>query len=116
VTLDLPGYMGPDWVLVEPCTPPHNPNTEFDILIEHLYPMALEMEAALETINISTVIPYRDWPAEWDDYPPIFTPMYGFYHGSCGITFETARPTPQGSIETSIKCHHLGSLAAINYA
>jgi|YelNatPaOPRAMG01_1025707.scaffolds.fasta_scaffold04140_2 hypothetical protein len=43
--------------------------------------MALEMEAALETINISTVIPYRDWPAEWDDYPPIFTPMYGFYHG-----------------------------------
>jgi len=78
--------------------------------------MALEMEAALETINISTVIPYRDWPAEWDDYPPIFTPMYGFYHGSCGITFETARPTPQGSIETSIKCHHLGSLAAINYA
>ena len=117
VTLDLHGYMGPDWVLIEPCTPPHNPNTEFDILIEHLYPMALEMEAALATINISTVIPYRDWLAEWDDYPPIFTPMYGFYHASYGITFETTRPDPkrEGSVETSIKCHYLGSLAAINY-
>ncbi|MCS7124428.1 MAG: M14 family zinc carboxypeptidase [Candidatus Bathyarchaeota archaeon] len=115
VTLDLHGYMGPDWVLIEPCTPPHNPNTEFDVLIKHLYPMALEMEAALKTINISTVIPYRDWPAEWDDYPPIFTPMYGFYHASYGITFETANWRSPGTIETSIKCHYLGSLAAIKY-
>jgi hypothetical protein len=114
VTLDLHGYMGPDWVLIEPCTPPHNPNVEFDVLIEHLYPMALEMEEALQTINVSTVIPYRDWPAEWDDYPPIFTPMYGFYHASYGITFETTDPR-DGSVETSIQSHYLGSVAAIKY-
>lgn len=114
VTLDLHGYMGADWVLIEPCTPPHNPNNEFDLLIEHLEPMALSMEEALAEINIETVIPYRDWPAEWDDYPPIFTPMYGFYHASFGVTFETTDPW-DGSIETSIESHFVGSMAAIEY-
>jgi len=114
VTLDLHGYMGADWVLIEPCTPPHNPNNEFDLLIEHLYPMALDMEEALQEIDVDTLIPFRDWSAEWDDYPPIFTPMYGFYHGSFGITFETTDPW-EGSIETSIESHYLGSMAAIEY-
>jgi glutamine amidotransferase-like uncharacterized protein len=116
VTLDLHGFIENYTVLIEPCTPPHNPNNEFDLLIQHLYPMALSMEEALHGIGVDTLIPYRDWNATWDDYPPIFTPMYGFYHGSFGITFETTDPwAPGGSIDLSIESHFVGSMAAIEY-
>jgi len=116
VNIDLHGYMGEDYVLIEPCTPLHNPNAEEDLLLEHLLPMAEEMEAAIEEIGVDTVIPYRDWTATWDDYPPIFTPMYGFYHGSFGITFESTDPYDKnGSPEISINAQYLGTLGAYQY-
>ena len=34
-------------------------------------------------------IPFRDYaPGDWDDWPPIFTPMYAMYHGAVGHTVE----------------------------
>jgi len=116
VNIDLHGYMGEDWVLIEPCTPLHNPNAEEDLLLEHLLPMAETMEAWLKEIEIDTIIPLRDWTAEWDDYPPIFTPMYGFYHGCFGITFESTDPYDKnGSPEISINAHYIGMLGAYEY-
>jgi len=116
VNIDLHGYMGEDYVLIEPCTPLHNPNAEEDILLEHLFPMAEQMEASLKQIGIDTIIPYRDWTATWDDYPPIFTPMYGFYHGCFGLTFESTDPyDKKGSPEISINAQFIGTLGAYEY-
>jgi len=120
VNIDLHGYMGEDYVLIEPCTPLHNPNAEEDLLLlnedAHLLPMAEKMETRLKEKGIDTVIPYRDWTATWDDYPPIFTPMYGFYHGCFGITFESTDPYDKnGSPEISINAQYTGMLGAYEY-
>jgi len=120
VNIDLHGYMGEDYVLIEPCTRLHNPNAEEDLLLlnedAHLLPMAERMEARLKEIGIDTIIPYRDWTATWDDYPPIFTPMYGFYHGCFGITFESTDPYDKnGSPATSINAQYVGMLGAYEY-
>ena len=116
VNIDLHGYMGEDYVLIEPCTPLHNPNAEEDLILKHLLPMAEKMEASLKEIEVDTIIPYRDWTAEWDDYAPIYTPQYGFYHGCFGITFESTDPFDRkGSPEISINAQYTGVLGAYEY-
>ena len=42
VTLDLHGFVTP--MLIEPCTPPHNPNYEYDLYIQWAYQQALAMD------------------------------------------------------------------------
>ena len=116
VNIDLHGYWGEDLVLIEPCTPLHNPNAEEDLILKHLRPMAENMEASLKEIEIDTIIAERDWTAGWDDYTPIFTPMYGFYHGCFGMTFESTDPYDRdGSPEISISAHYTGTLGAYEY-
>jgi Zinc carboxypeptidase len=114
--LDMHGYV---WsTLIEPTTGPHGDNYEYDLYI----PKALRNGLAMEARVVSDVgddlaawadatgpggtipgnltwpgqalIPYRDLDEGWDDWPPIFTPMYGMYHGSIGHTIEIplARP------------------------
>ncbi len=88
VFLDLHGYVNP--YLIEPTTPPHNPNYEYDLYIKWALDQALAMEAALdEEMGLPAVIPFRDWEDGWDDWPPIFTPMYAMYHGAYGHTLES---------------------------
>ncbi|HSK92208.1 MAG TPA: M14 family zinc carboxypeptidase [Euzebyales bacterium] len=111
VTLDLHGYVNP--MLIEPTTPPHNPNYEYDLYIRYALAQAEAMEqgvvgayAALRddpdfaddyathiagalASEDDVIIPFRDWEVgDWDDWPPIFTPMYAMYHGSFGHTLE----------------------------
>ena len=111
VTLDLHGYVNP--MLIEPTTPPHNPNYEYDLYIENALGQALAMEdgvlgsyarlrddpefaddyqehiAPALASEENVIIPFRDWEVgDWDDWPPIFTPMYAMYHGSYGHTLE----------------------------
>ncbi|MFC0270833.1 M14 family zinc carboxypeptidase [Metabacillus herbersteinensis] len=111
VFLDLHGYVkgygGPSKPgLIEPCTPPHNPNYEYDLFSKWSLDQAKSMESEIvsqrdhyENTNTSTskvdyqnmegtYIPLRDDTAGWDDYPPIFTPMYAMYHGAYGYTLE----------------------------
>ncbi|CDQ21271.1 Zinc carboxypeptidase [Halobacillus karajensis] len=111
VFLDLHGYVksygGPDHPgLIEPCTPPHNPNYEYDLFSKWALDQAEAMEGSIvenradyENTNTDvsgvdyqsmtgTYIPQRDDQAGWDDYPPIFTPMYAMYHGAYGYTLE----------------------------
>lgn len=96
VVLDLHGFVDP--MLIEPCTPPHNPNYEYDLYIQWAYDQALAMEAELfaQTEETETYIPMRDWPDGWDDWPPIFTPMYAMYHGAYGHTLETPHDADSG--------------------
>jgi hypothetical protein len=88
VVLDLHGFVSP--MLIEPCTPPHNPNYEYDLYIKWALEQAKAMEAELRAqTGFSAQIPFRDSAQAWDDWPPIFAPMYAMYHGAYGHTLET---------------------------
>ena len=88
VVLDLHGFVYP--MLIEPTTPPHNPNYEYDLYIKWALAQAEAMEASLyEHTGLPAQIPFRDFKQGWDDWPPIFAPMYAMYHGAYGHTLET---------------------------
>jgi len=88
VLLDLHGFVNP--MLIEPCTPPHNPNYEYDLYIKWALGQAEAMEAELlAQTGFAAQIPYRDDALGWDDWPPSYTPMYAMYHGAYGHTLET---------------------------
>jgi len=88
VVLDLHGFVNP--MLIEPCTPPHNPNYEYDLYIKWALAEAEAMEAELlAQTGFAAQIPYRDDDLGWDDWPPSYVPMYAMYHGAYGHTMET---------------------------
>ncbi|WP_059173056.1 M14 family zinc carboxypeptidase [Bacillus sp. FJAT-27445] len=111
VFLDTHGYVknyGPNLQgLIEPCTPPHNPNYEYDLYQKWAFAQAEAMEAEIMGNKAAyegklyqdmkgTYIPQRDDAAGWDDYPPIFTPMYAMYHGAYGHTLEAPTNNEDG--------------------
>lgn len=86
--LDLHGFVDP--MLIEPCTPPHNPNYEYDLYIKWALAQAEAMEAELfAQTGFAAQIPYRDFDLGWDDWPPSYMPVFAMYHGSYGHTLET---------------------------
>ena len=88
ITLDLHGFVNP--MLIEPCTPPHNPNYEYDLYLQWALNQAYAMEDELfAQTGLPALIPYRDWPDGWDDWGALYVPMYAMYHGSYGHTLET---------------------------
>ncbi|WP_088006694.1 M14 family zinc carboxypeptidase [Indiicoccus explosivorum] len=98
-----PGKQG----LIEPCTPPHNPNYEYDLYSKWALSQAEAMEQEilenkadyegnLYQEMTGTYVPQRDDAAGWDDYPPIFTPMYAMYHGAYGHTLEAPTNNEDG--------------------
>lgn len=101
VFLDLHDDVDP--MLIEPCSPPHNPNYEYDLYIKWALYQAYAMEAELiaNTDETEAIIPFRDWDYtdvgwSWDDWPPIYTPMYAMYHGAYGHTLETPHEDIRG--------------------
>lgn len=91
--LDLHGYV--NGTLVDPTTPPHGENYEYDLFIKHAYPNALGIEEAITALGHDeddgvrpVQIPLRDWEEGWDDWPPIFTPQYAALHGAVAHTVE----------------------------
>jgi len=88
VFLDLHGFVEP--MLIEPCTPPHGPNYEYDLYLSWAFRQAEAMEAELlAQTGYAAQIPFREDDLGWDDWPPIYTPMYAMYHGAYGHTLET---------------------------
>jgi hypothetical protein len=95
VVLDLHGFVNP--MLIEPCTPPHNPNYEYDLYIKWALGEAEAMEAELfAQTGFPAQIPYRDFDLGWDDWPPSYVPMYAMYHGAYGHTMETSYRDERG--------------------
>ena len=96
VVLDLHGFVSP--MLIEPCTPPHNPSYEYDLYIKWAFDQAKAMEAELiaQTDETEAIIPYREWDLGWDDWPPSYVPMYAMYHGAYGHTLETPHRDARG--------------------
>ncbi|MFF9772206.1 M14 family zinc carboxypeptidase [Streptomyces sp. NPDC013978] len=88
VMLDLHGYV--NGTLIEPTTPPHGENYEYDLFLKNTYANALRMESAVNGLGHTPAkdgvepvqIPFRDSAEGWDDWPPIFTPQYAAFHGT----------------------------------
>ncbi|MFD9438738.1 M14 family zinc carboxypeptidase [Streptomyces sp. NPDC060006] len=86
--VDLHGYV--NGTLIEPTTPPHGENYEYDLFLKNTYANALGMEAAVNGLGYTAAkdgvepaqIPFRDQEEGWDDWPPIFTPQYMPFHGT----------------------------------
>jgi Zinc carboxypeptidase len=116
VMLDEHGYT--DTTLIEPATAPHGQNYDYDLYIKHAYPNAIGMEAAIARLGYpetaEAIIPFRDFaPGDWDDWPPIFTPMYAMYHGAIGHTVEVPLQV-NGSEYTNQPVEELRRRSAIN--
>ncbi|MDQ8701209.1 M14 family zinc carboxypeptidase [Streptomyces sp. LHD-70] len=88
VMIDLHGYV--NGTLIEPTTPPHGENYEYDLFLKNTYANALGMEKSVNGLGYTeerdgvkpAVIPFRDQEEGWDDWPPIFTPQYMPFHGA----------------------------------
>jgi hypothetical protein len=109
VTLDLHGYVNP--MLIEPTTPPHHPNYEFDLYLKWALNGALAMEAELAAqLGLPAQIPYRDRPIGWVGWAPRSVPMYAMYHGSYGHTLETPRRS-----ELGVDAHYAAVWGALKF-
>ncbi|OUN08848.1 hypothetical protein B5G40_14325 [Flavonifractor sp. An9] len=109
--------------LVEPCTPPHEPNLEYDLFVEQfllgaeaygnaaLATMSVQHKDEFETKYQTYYTPLRDsydaetgWDA-WDDLSTNYTPSYAMLNcGSMGFTIET----PSGG-ESSVRLLECGA-------
>lgn len=102
--VDLHGYV--NGTLVEPTTPPHGENAEFDLLIENSYPLGLEIESGINSLDLDdsadvrdVQIPLREWSDGWDGWPPVFLPQYASLHGTVALTVELPLRTNNGAYD-----------------
>ncbi len=76
--------------LIEPCTPPHEPNFEYDLLmkgeIEHAH--ALGRAGIANTKYSNYIIPMYDYKQGWDDGAPMYAAVLALMHGALGHTVE----------------------------
>ena len=111
ITLDLHGFVTP--MLIEPCTPPHNPNYEYDLYLQWALNQAYAMEDELFTqTGLGAQIPYRDRSGGWDDWGAQYVPMYAMYHGSYGHTLETPN---RAWGELTVDAHYAAVWGALNF-
>lgn len=94
--LDMHGYV--NGFLIEPTTPPHNPNFEYDLLHGNMIEQAHAMGKAgiSNSAYNSYEIPAIDYGDGWDDMTPAYTAMYAMLHGSLGHTIETPALSQNG--------------------
>ena len=76
--------------LIEPATPPHDPNFEYDLLSNLMLENAHHMGRAgvANSKYDSYIIPKLDWGDGWDDSFSGYTGVYAVYHGILGHTIE----------------------------
>jgi hypothetical protein len=93
--LDLRGFHDP--MLIEPSTPWHNPNYEYDLYLKWGFFAAESMENELfSRYSYVATIPYRDSPGGWDDWDPVRPATYAMYHGAYAHTLETPYEDARG--------------------
>ena len=86
--LDMHGYV--NGFLIEPTTPPHNPNFEYDLLHGSMISQAHAMgKAGVGNSSLTSYfIPKLAWEDGWDDMTPAYTAVFSMLHGSLGHTIE----------------------------
>ncbi|WP_217206137.1 M14 family zinc carboxypeptidase [Streptomyces sp. AC550_RSS872] len=120
VMLDLHGYV--NGTLIEPTTPPHGENYEYDLFLKNSYANALGMEAAVNGLGYTpqkdgvepAQIPFRDQEEGWDDWPPIFTPQYAAFHGTVAAHTVEIPMEVNGSVYDTLPVTELRRRSAIN--
>ncbi len=90
--VDLHGFVKS--FLIEPCTPPHSPNYEFDLVAKNSLAQAHAMGRAAVTTSTkytSYEIPLIDQPPTggWDDASTSYTTSYAQHNGAMSHTIET---------------------------
>lgn len=91
-------------MLVEPCTPPHEPNFEYDLIAEQFVELGEALGAGAIANNDqynSFEMPYRDylstsedspsgveWTEPWDDMTTAYGSQFPVLIGTAGITWE----------------------------
>ncbi|WP_405993575.1 M14 family zinc carboxypeptidase [Streptomyces sp. NBC_00986] len=122
VLLDLHGYV--NGTLIEPTTPPHGENYEYDLFLKNTYANALGMETAVNGLGYTPAkdgvepaqIPFRDQAEGWDDWPPVFTPQYAAFQGAVAAhTVEIPLQVDNSAYDT-LPTTELHRRAAINVA
>ncbi|HET6291667.1 MAG TPA: M14 family zinc carboxypeptidase, partial [Amycolatopsis sp.] len=101
--LDEHGYVAN--TLIEPTTPPHGQNYDFDLYLKHGYANGLGMEKAVKALGrpetAKPEIPFRDYePGSWDGWAPIYTAQYAMYHGAVSFTIEIPLRVNNADYET----------------
>ncbi|RYG73216.1 X-prolyl-dipeptidyl aminopeptidase [Lentibacillus lipolyticus] len=86
--IDMHGYV--EGFLIEPTTPPHNPNYEYDLLYNKMVEQAHSLgQAGIGNSTIdSYFIPALDQDDGWDDATPAYAATFAMLHGSLGHTVE----------------------------
>ncbi|MFD1547777.1 M14 family zinc carboxypeptidase [Nonomuraea guangzhouensis] len=120
--IDLHGYV--NGTLIEPTTPPHGANYEYDLFIKNTYANGLGMEAAIKALGHTPEadgvyppqIPFRDSAEGWDDWPPIFSPQYAPFHGAVASHTVEIPLRVNGSDYTNLPVDELRRRSGINTA
>jgi hypothetical protein len=86
-----------DTMLIEPSTPPHTSNYEYDLYIKWALYQAYSMEDELvaNTYETGAIIPFRD-SSSCADWSATYTSRYAMYHGAYGHTLETQYEDERG--------------------
>jgi hypothetical protein len=112
VMADFHGYMSSANVMIDACTPPHNPNTEYDLLEHHLVKNSEKMgEIIFQRLGLKTDIPARIWEDGWEDYSSVYTACFSQLFGCIAHTIEVRFPDEEGA--ASAQCAASG---AVQYA
>ncbi|NGY57809.1 peptidase M28 [Lentzea sp. NEAU-D13] len=101
--LDEHGYV--ENTLIEPTTPPHGQNYDFDLYIKHGLANGLAMEKGVQGLGhpeaAKPEIPFRDYdPGVWDGWAPIYTAQYSMYHGAISYTIEIPQQVNRQAYDT----------------
>jgi hypothetical protein len=112
--------------LIEPATPPHDPNIEYDLLMDSMVEQAKAMgEAGIANTSYSYYhIPYEEHrksqedpqyvsqgtASGWDDASPAYTAVFAMHHGALGHTLEIPETN-----EESVKALYYSAAGATSY-
>ncbi|MFV0517494.1 MAG: M28 family peptidase [Aminipila sp.] len=99
--------------LIEPCTPPHEPNFEYDLIMDGAYEhaKALGKSGIANTKYDHFIIPYDDYGDGWDDGAPMYAAVLSLLHGAIGHTVEIPELNQQSN-----DAFMYAGLGSLNYA
>jgi len=101
VMLEYHGYVTN--MLIEPCTLPHDPNYEYDLLQSNMLQLGYYMGKAVTGDSALGVfhIPWDHETGGWDDGGTVYGPMFAMLFGTLGYTIEI----PYANEDAVDACH-----------
>lgn len=109
ILVDIHGYMSSSNILIDACTPPHNPFVEYDLLSPSILGNSEAMARAIKLrTNVDSDIASLMWEDGWDDYSPVYTTGYFMCNGAVTHTIEINFPSEEGAYISH--CTAIGTL------